>query len=177
MRQEAIELIVALKGHTLPKGAKNAYNRLCKAIEQASSVSSIQSDKTSDAEKQEPVAWMHTKIEGVAVPHRPADLDKHPDRWEALYKTPPPCPTCEALARTVMMDQTAHDTAPQPQRELNCVCGAVWEGDEMVCVPHKRAWVGLTDEDKQNAFDDTQEGGGFWEFADAIEAKLKEKNT
>ena len=23
-----------------------------------------------------------------------------------LYTTPPPCPTCEALARTVMMDQT-----------------------------------------------------------------------
>ena len=44
-------------------------------------------------------------------------------------------------------------------------------------VEAKRMWVGLTDEDKQNAFDDTQEGGGFWEFADAIEAKLKEKNT
>ena len=41
----------------------------------------------------------------------------------------------------------------------------------------QRPWVGLTDEDKQNAFDDTQEGGGFWEFADAIEAKLEEKNT
>lgn len=27
-----------------------------------------------------------------------------------------PCPTCKALARTVMMDQTAHDTAP-PQRQ------------------------------------------------------------
>jgi hypothetical protein len=40
-----------------------------------------------------------------------------------------------------------------------------------------REWVGLTDEDKQIAFDDTQEAsGGFWEFADAIEAKLKEKN-
>ena len=41
----------------------------------------------------------------------------------------------------------------------------------------QRTWVGLTEEDKQIAFDDTQEGGGFWEFADAIEAKLKEKNT
>ena len=41
---------------------------------------------------------------------------------------------------------------------------------------NKKPWVGLTDEDKQVAFDDTQEGGGFWEFADAIEAKLKEKN-
>ena len=56
---------------------------------------------------------------------------------------------------------------------------------EKVCNSHlrlikklkkERQWVGLTDEDKQVAFDDTQEGGGFWEFADAIEAKLKEKN-
>ena len=38
-------------------------------------------------------------------------------------------------------------------------------------------WVGLTDDDIDIAFDDTQEGGGFWEFARAIEAKLKEKNT
>ena len=43
--------------------------------------------------------------------------------------------------------------------------------------PPQRTWVGLTEEDKQIAFDSTQEGGGFWEFADAIEAKLKEKNT
>jgi len=41
----------------------------------------------------------------------------------------------------------------------------------------KREWIGLTEEDKQIAFDDTQEGGGFWEFADAIEAKLRSKNT
>jgi hypothetical protein len=70
-------------------------------------------------ESQEPVAWMHTKIDGVAVPHRPADLDKHPERWEALYKTPLPCPTCEALARTVMLDQTSHDTYPPQRTEQN----------------------------------------------------------
>ena len=66
------------------------------------------------AQQQEPVAWLHTKIEGVAVPHRPADLDKHPARWTALYPEPKPCPTCEALARTVMMDQTAHDKQRKP---------------------------------------------------------------
>jgi hypothetical protein len=66
--------------------------------------------------EQEPVAWLHTKIEGVAVPHRPADLDKHPDRWQALYKEPPSCPTCKALSRAVMLDQTSHDTTP-PQRK------------------------------------------------------------
>ena len=68
--------------------------------------------------EQEPVAWLHTKIEGVAVPRRPADLDKHPDRWTALYPEPKPCPTCEALARTVMMDQTGHDTQPAEQEPV-----------------------------------------------------------
>jgi hypothetical protein len=41
----------------------------------------------------------------------------------------------------------------------------------------QREWVGLTQQDIDIAFDDTQEGGGFNEFAEAIEAKLKEKNT
>ncbi len=40
----------------------------------------------------------------------------------------------------------------------------------------QRQWVGLTDEDIDIAFDDTQEGGGFNEFAYAIEKRLKEKN-
>jgi hypothetical protein len=30
----------------------------------------------------------------------------------------PPCPTCEALARTVMLDQTSHDTTPQHRAPL-----------------------------------------------------------
>jgi hypothetical protein len=41
----------------------------------------------------------------------------------------------------------------------------------------QRQWVGLTRQDIDIAFDDTQEGGGFDDFAHAIEAKLKEKNT
>jgi hypothetical protein len=44
-----------------------------------------------------------------------------------LSTTPPaaqPCPTCEALARTVMMDQTAHDTQRQPltDEQIDAVC-------------------------------------------------------
>jgi hypothetical protein len=39
-----------------------------------------------------------------------------------------------------------------------------------------KQWVGLTEEDKQIAFDDTQEGGSFWDFAEAIEATLRRKN-
>ena len=41
----------------------------------------------------------------------------------------------------------------------------------------KREWVGLTQEDIDIAFDDTQEGGGFNEFARAIEQTLRRKNT
>ena len=68
------------------------------------------------------------------------------------------CPTCEyhknraARWRAEAYKQAGHDVIELP-------------------------WVGLTDEDIDIAFDDTQEGGGFWEFARAIEAKLKEKNT
>ena len=43
--------------------------------------------------------------------------------------------------------------------------------------PASKPWVGLTQQDIDIAFDDTQEGGGFNEFARAIEAKLKEKNN
>jgi len=43
--------------------------------------------------------------------------------------------------------------------------------------PPRREWVGLTQQDIDIAFDDTQEGGGFDDFARAIEAKLREKNA
>ena len=105
-------------------------------------------------QEQEPVAWIHNFIDGgISIRKRPADLNRHPDRWTALYKEPKPCPTCEALARTVMLDQTSHDTTP-PQR----------------------TWVGLTDEDIcmfSMWLDDKSDVAVFT----AIEAKLKEKNT
>jgi hypothetical protein len=103
---------------------------------------------------QEPVAWLHTKIEGNVVPHRPADFDKHPDRWEALYKTPPSCSTCEALSRTVMLDQTSHDTTP-PQR----------------------TWVGLTDDERDELLSKADWTYDPESYAVLVEAKLKEKNT
>lgn len=68
-----------------------------------------------EAEKQEPVAWMHNHIKGNVIAHRPVTIDRHPEHWTALYPEPKPCPTCEALARTVMLDQTSHDAPPQRQ--------------------------------------------------------------
>ena len=58
-----------------------------------------------------------------------------------------PCPTCEALARTVMLDQTAHDA--------------------------QRTWVGLTDEERYLGDARSEEE---IEYARAIESKLKDKN-
>lgn len=39
--------------------------------------------------EQEPVAWMHNLIEGNVITHRPADIDRHPERWTALYTASP----------------------------------------------------------------------------------------
>ena len=110
---------------------------------------------------QEPVAWIHNFIEGgISIGKRPADLNRHPDRWTALYKDPTPCQTCQALARTVMFDQTSHDIAP-PQR----------------------TWVDLTRTQMQDVYFAVLEehrGGHQMEgplaVGEALQAKLKEKN-
>ena len=70
-----------------------------------------------------------------------------------LRETLSPCPTCEALARTVMLDQTSHDTTP-PQR----------------------TWVGLTDEEFLEACRLAKQGNYLAAFQ-RIQALLKEKNT
>ena len=61
-------------------------------------------------------------------------------------------------------------TAP-PKRDLTCVCGAVWDGEQMVHAPPKREWVGLTEDEKQ--FFKAMGFSGI----DIVEAKLKEKNS
>jgi hypothetical protein len=145
----------------------------CKAPEHLTQpVDTVNTSKERGTAKREhePVAWIHNMIEGGFTTKPPVDLTRHPERWTALYSEPKPCPTCEALARAVMMDQTAYDTAPPKQ------------------------WVGLTDEeinklaeqvgmfiDKYGlAFDaknGLEDGVDVFGFAEAIEAKLKEKNT
>jgi hypothetical protein len=79
---------------------------------------------------------------------------------DALMALAQPCPTCEALARTVMLDQTSHDTTP-PQRKP------------------------LTDEEIEKCYETTghyqtlrpQDRFAVFALARALEAKLKEKNT
>jgi bacterioferritin-associated ferredoxin len=83
----------------------------------------------------------------------------HADWWpsttqvQEMLALAQPCPTCEALARTVMLDQTSHDT--------------------------KRPWVGLTDDEIKEIigpWGDTPIKGYTRKLFDQIEAKLKEKN-
>ncbi len=114
--------------------------------------------------KQEPVAWRTFDGEG-GYEFRSYEMNEnYAEDWaqrnpnhkgwvEPLYKDPTPCQTCESLARTVMMDQTSHDTAP-PQRKF----------------------IGLTDEEIEDACW-TEVDQRMRSFARAIEAKLKEKNT
>jgi hypothetical protein len=92
--------------------------------------------------------------------------------------------------------------AASSKRDLTCVCGAVWEGEQMVHAPRKREWVGLTDEEVMVAAwkagfdihedydnDDDPEAMHWWsadgevcddsllKLRDLIEAKLRGKNT
>lgn len=72
---------------------------------------------------------------------------------------------------------------PLANHELQCICGAIWLGDEMVHLPDKRlppqrTWVGLTFEEVREIFQKMFDVHADWpDFADAIEAKLKEKNS
>lgn len=76
--------------------------------------------KTLAQPEQEPVAWRTFDGEGGYDYRSYEDNESYADEWDKrnpnhkgwvdkLYTTPPPCPTCEALARTVMMDQTGRD--------------------------------------------------------------------
>ena len=96
-----------------------------------------------------PVAWRHNLIDDCVVQNRPSDIDRHPDRWTALYENQTPCQTCEALARTVMLDQTSHDT--------------------------KKEWANLTVEERatlRTAYRNNLSG-----LISAVQMMLKEKNT
>ena len=56
-----------------------------------------------------------------------------------LYKDPTPCQTCEALARTVMMDQASHDTRLQRERvKFPTMLRKMWSGSEV------QAWLDET---------------------------------
>ena len=65
-----------------------------------------------------------------------------------------------------------------PRRDLQCVCGAVWDGDEMVHAPYRREWVSLTDEERGQVYLSIPTNKFDVDYVvRAIEQRLKEKNT
>ncbi len=57
---------------------------------QQKQLQAITSIKAALEAKDEPVAWLHRFIEGgISIGLKPLDLERHPERWEPLYTTPP----------------------------------------------------------------------------------------
>ena len=102
--------------------------------------------------QQEPVAVVSGYYGGqcVILPIDPARIF---NSNTALYTSPPPCPTCEALARTVMLDQTSHDTRRKGQGLT----------DEQIWREYRFLWPFHPEEERKLASD-------ILEFARAIEA-------
>jgi predicted metal-dependent hydrolase len=78
------------------------------------------------------------------------------------------------------------EAPPSLLDSVHCQCGASWKykDGELDYKPStkKKEWVGLTDEERQRCFDDVEWNKVDWcpdheQYAKAIEAKLKEKNT
>jgi hypothetical protein len=88
-----------------------------------------------------------------------------------------------AVLRQALVD--ADDTSQERVDEIvkdehepvTCVCGAVWEGEQMVHAPRPREWVGLTDEEIAQGLKESWVTEQAWQSAVWwAEAKLKEKN-
>jgi hypothetical protein len=120
-------------------------------------------------------------IEAIAVLRQALETEQEPVAWANsfdLQNFDMKVRTCPDLHHTVPLY-----TAP-PKRELTCVCGAVWEGETMVHSPREREWVGLREdeifsilENLQTIYNRLPTEDSRIIFAQAIEAKLKEKNT
>ena len=116
--------------------------------------------QTQPAQQQEPVAWM--------------------DGYRNIYSLEEKAAGCAEATIALVPMANQEKTSGSPINELQCVCGAVWLGEEMVHLPDKRPpaskpWVGLTDAEIQKEFHPLHATG--LQFARSIEAKLKEKNT
>ena len=104
------------------KVAKYKLGNECEFVEDTNLQAVFKARRTHQPERteQEPVAWRTFDGEGGYDYRSYEDNESYADDWnkrnpnhkgwvDKLYTTPPPCPTCEALARTVMMDQTGRD--------------------------------------------------------------------
>lgn len=76
----------------------------------------------------------------------------------------------EAFAALVAAAER-ESVAASSKRDLTCVCGAVWDGEQMVHAPRKREWVGLPESALAGM---TLQQVSAMKYAELV---LKEKNT
>jgi len=104
---------------------------------------------------------------------------RSPEHWDdvQVFATPDVLERFAALVAAAERESVAASS----KRDLTCVCGAVWDGEQMVHAPRKREWVGLTDEEIDTAWRSVDYTVPYNQFridvARAIEAKLQEKNA
>lgn len=107
---------------------------------------------------------------------------KHEKTFEAIAKLKDIELELHRLKNALEIANKALDAKPAPVKVVayDCVCGRkmYFESDRGVIGP-KREWAGLTDEEKQKTWYEMQNIMGWYSFqeiAQAVEAKLKEKN-
>ena len=134
------------------------------------------------AQQQEPVAWM--------------------DGYRNIYSLEEKAAGCPEATIALVPMANHKKTSGSPINELQCVCGAVWLGEEMVHLPDKRPPASkpfdthaapgqsfdthsrtpqpskpLTDEEIMEMYNEPRSDAEMIAFARAIEAKLRGKNA
>jgi len=112
-----------------------------------------------ELESQEPVAWVAEDVcKGQVINGRPRKI-----WWE-----------CEKG-----VGKPIYTHPPQPEQKISAddFFKTIADRNPKPFPPSQRAWVGLTDDDEILVISNTMPYADRFEFARAIEAKLKEKNN
>ena len=88
------------------------------------------------------------------------------------------CLACDARKLPEQEPVAWFSTLPDGRLSIKIV-GKPTEGnwEPLYTAPPQRTWVGLTEDEQTRLFTDWDEDEGWGPFIEAIEAKLKEKNT
>ena len=125
--------------------------------------------------EQEPVAWIKRSAKGNII-----DLLSEPDDdAEPVYTTPPAAPVLEPVAWMFQHEETGRIMCvdvQQVERGFEKFNPRLKKIAPLYTTPPQRTWVGLTDEEKQKFLGGDAYGATVHDI-NAIEAKLKEKNT
>jgi len=156
----------------------------CHGGEPIGTAEAIQAGKKliAELESQEPVAWrikVETKLRDgsvdVGYQLRNEKLSAYD---EPLYTHPPQ----RTEQEPVKYEHKAYTMPPQPEQKTSAddFFKTIADKNPKPFPPSQRTWVGLTDEEKHKTWYEMQNIMGWYSFQEivqAIEARLKDKNT